>query len=622
MRIVSIGVILGAIAAPAVAEQRPDIRAVTLSTAGLAMIEAQAELGREGVRLPIRRADIDDFLKSLRLSDPSGGVPMLSMTGPGGVEDVFAALPFSPDALADLRQLVDAMIGAPVTAERRGISVSGDLMGTREVPCAQEHQRGCIAVAILGEGRGIRQILLDDATELQFSDTADQDAVARGISALRDAGRALMLDVSLTSTETTSREIGLGWLQPAPVWKTAWRAEDGADGLVLTAWAVIENTTGQDWDAVEVTLATGAIPALQAQLYDRLDAARKQADMVMAPAMMESAPMARGMAFEQAMDIAPVSMDDGDSFSRFTLSTPVTLRAGEMISLPFLRETLEDARLTLYRGGSGAVHPSIAIAFENPLPLRLPAGVVTLYEEGRGHAGDAMIPELAPGADEVIEFARDTAMQVQESQDERQVVQSGRMVDGVLVVEERQERRTSYRIEGAPDADRALTIAHPLRHGWDIQTSGGESGFDDTRFRVDVPAGEIVTQDVVEQRVTSTRVALLDLDSDALAFWSTRLPDPELRALLEEIQALRAQQADLRQEIRRQRELEAQLIEDQERLVGLIVQLGDDSPATRERRSRVDVIEREIEQARRARDAAETRQTEIENALRDLLRSS
>jgi len=622
MRIVSIGFVLGAIAAPAFADQRPEVQAVTLSTAGLVMIEAQAELGRDGVRLPIRRADINDFLKSLRLSDPSGGVPMLSMTGPGGVEDVFAALPFSPDALTDLRQLVDAMIGAPVTAERRGISVSGDLMGTREVPCAQEYQRGCIAVAVLGSGREIRQILLDDATELHFSDTTDQDAVARGIAALRDAGRALMLDVSLTSSETSPREIGLGWLQPAPVWKTAWRAEDGANGLELTAWAVIENTTGQDWDAVEVTLATGAVQALQAQLYDRLDAARKLADTTMASAMMESAPMARGMAFDSAMDIAPVSMDDGDSFSRFTLSTPVTLRAGDMISLPFLRETLEDARLTLYRGGSGATHPSIAIAFENPLPLRLPAGVVTLYEEGRGHAGDAMIPELAPGAHEVIEFARDTAMQVQESEDDTQVVQSGRMVDGVLVVEERHVRRTSYRIKGAPDADRALTISHPLRRGWDMQTSGGETGFDDTRFLVDVPADEIVTQDVVEQRITSTRVALLDLDSDALAFWSTRLPDPELRAMLEEIQTLRAQQTELRREITRQRALEAQLIEDQERLVGLIVQLGDDSPATRERRTRVDVIEREIEQARTARDYAETRQTEIEDTLRDMLRDS
>ena len=620
MRVVSVAILLGAVALPTLADQPPEIRAVTLSRAGVAMIEAQGALGPEPLTLTIRRADIDDFLKSLRLSDPAGAVPMLSMTGPGGVDDVFAALPFDPEALGDLRGLMDAMIGAPVTAERRGTRVSGEVMGTRDLPCAQETQRGCIALAVLGDTGTIRQVPLDDATELQFADASDRDAIARGLAALRQAGRALMLDVTLTSTETDPREIGLGWLQPAPVWKTAWRAEDGADGLVLTGWAVVENTTGQDWDEVELTLATGAVQALQAQLYDRLDAARKLAAPMMETALMSSAPMSRDMAFESAMDIAPVSMDDGDSFSRYTLSTPVTLRAGDVISLPFLRETLQDARLTLYRGGSGAAHPSMTIAFENPLPLRLPAGVVTLYEDGRGHAGDATLPELAPGAQAEIEFARDTAVQVDESLSETRNLQSARMVDGVLVAEERLERRTSYRIEGAPDAQRVLTISHPMRQGWDIRNAGGESGFDDTRFRIDVPAGEIVTQEVVEQRVTSTRIALLDLDQEALGLWSSRVPDAELRAMLDQFRDLRAQQTELRREAARQRQIEAELIADQDRLAGLIVQLGDDSPATRDRRARVDSIDAEINQARAARDNAEARQMEIEQELRDLLR--
>ena len=622
MRVISVAVLLGGVALPTLAEQPPEIRAVTLSRAGVAMIEAQGALGTGPMKLSIRREDIDDFLKSLRLSDPSGAVPMLSMTGPGGVDDVFASLPFGPEALGNLRGLIDAMIGAPVMAERRGISVSGELMGTRELPCTEATQRGCLAVAVLGESGAIRQIPLDDATELHFSDASDRDAIAQGLAALRGAGREKMLDVTLSSTENDRREITLGWLQPAPVWKTAWRAEDGAQGLVLTGWAVVENTTGQDWDEVELTLATGAVQALQAQLYERLEAARKLAQPMMEAALMASAPMSRGMAFESAMDIAPVSMDDGDSFSRYTLTTPVTLGAGDLISLPFLRETLQDARLTLYRGGTGSVHPSLAIAFENPLPLRLPAGIVTLYEDGRGHAGDATLPELAPGARAEIEFAQDTAIQVNETLTETQNLQTARMVDGVLLAEERLERRTSYRIEGAPDAERVLTIAHPLRQGWEIQSTGGDSGFEDTRFRVDLPAGEIVTQDVVEQRVTSTRIALLDLDQQALGFWSARVPDAELRAMLDQFRTLRAQQADLRREAERQRQIEAQLIADQERLAGLIVQLGDDSPATRERRARVDAIDAEINEARRARDQAEARQTEIEQELRELLRGA
>ena len=622
MRYLSIFLLAG-LALPARADTTVQISTVTLSTAGLALIEAEGAMGADGLRLPLRRADIDDFLKSLRVSDPAGSVPMLTMTGPGGVQDTFDALPFDPAALGDLRALLSAMIGAPVTAERRGTVLAGAIMGTRDAPCATDGQTGCASLTLRDEDGRLRQIALDDATDISFADPSDNDAIAQGLEALRASSRALLLDVTLSSTDPTPRDVALGWLQPAPVWKTAWRAEDGPEGITLSGWAVIENTTGQDWQDVSVTLATGAVRALEAQLYDRLSAQREKAAPLHEPAIM-AAPSAAGRAqmsmFEAQMDVAEVAMDDGASFSRFTLATPVSLQAGDMISLPFLSERLQEARLTLYRGGSYQPHPMIAIEFENPLPLRLPSGVVTLYEDGRGHAGDAMMPELAPGAQEVIEFARDTAMQVRESVDESNRVQSARIVDGVLVTQDRVERRTSYRIEGAPDAARVLTIAHPLRAGWEMLTPGGAARLDDTRFEIDINAGEIVTHEIVEARVIENRVALLSLDQDDLAFWVSRLPDADLQSVLSAMLDLRHEDAALRREITALDAQEAELIADQERLVRLIVQLGDDSPATRERRARVDMIEEEISATRAARQTAMARRAAIEDDLRALLR--
>jgi len=619
MRVISC-LLLTSLALPASAETFPRISAVTLSTAGLAMIEAEGALEAGGLHLPVRRADIDDFLKSLRLSDPSSAVPKLTMAGPRRLEDTFAALPFPPDALSDLRGLMDAMVGTPVEVARRGNLVAGALMGTQDTPCATEGQRGCVSLSLRLEDGTLRQFLLDEATDVRFTDAADRAAVAQGLEAMRSRARAQMVDVHLSSSDPAPRDISLGWLQPAPVWKTAWRAEDGPDGVTLTGWAVIENASAQDWEEVTLTLATGAVQALEVQLYDRLDAPRRLAAPEMEPA---HAPlMARGMMFEAEMDAAPVAMDDGESFSRFTLETPVSLQAGEMISLPFLSERLEEARLTLYRGGSGAEHPMIAIEFENPLPLRLPAGVVTLYEATRGHAGDAMLPELAPGAREVIEFARDTAVRVRESLSETRQVQSARIVDGVLVATEQLERRTTYRIEGAPDAARVLTLTHPLRDGWEVATEGAIPGFEDTRFAVDVPAGEIVSQDVLETRLTRSEVALLPLDLETLAYWTNRLPEPDLQQVLEDMQDLRREEARLREMLDDLRASEADLIADQARLVDLIVQLGDDSPATRTRRARVDEIDTEIEAMRTERANAQSRLSDITQAIRELLRES
>lgn len=618
MRALSVLVFAG-LAVPATAQTRPEIRAVTLSTAGLALIEAEASLGADGLRLPIRRADINDFLKSLRLSDPAGGVPRLTFSGPGMVQDTFAALPFGPDALGDLQALLAAMVGAPVRAVRHGTVLEGALMGTQALPCPPDLDGACTALTLRLADGTLRQIALDEATELGFLDEGDSAAIAQGLEALRAGARAQVVDVTLHSTQAGPRRVGLGWLQPAPLWKTAWRAEDGPEGVTLTGWAVIENATGQDWENISLTLATGAVQALEVQLYERLEAARKLAAPQFEPALAASPPMGREMALYADMASAPVVMEDTESFSRFTLAQPVSLRAGEMISLPFLSEALDEARLTLYTGGSGMAHPMIAIEFENPLPLRLPAGVVTLYEPGRGHAGDAMIPEMAPGAREVIEFAQDTAMRISERVQDSVQLRAGRIVNGVLEVEETLERRTAYRIEGAPLQDRMLTLLHPLQPGWQMDTEGGILGFAETRFSVAVPAGESVTHEVVETQLVRTEIGVLALEDEALAFWSGRLPDAQLRATLAALQELRREEQGLRREMARMDAQEGELLADQARLAGLVTQLGADSAATPARRARIDAIDDEILGARAARAAAQARLAEIGQEIEALV---
>lgn len=614
--------LLSGLALPASAQMQADVRAVTLSTAGLALIEAQGTLGADPLRLQVRRAEIDDFLKSLRVSDPGAGTPILTLAGPAATEDLFDSLPFEADALGDLGALIDAMIGAPLTAQRHGTTLTGVVMGTRDLPCTAAEQRNCVALVLRGEDGAVRQIALDEATDLTFTDASDRDAIAQGLEALRISARAQLLDIDLTSTTPDTRDVALSWLQPAPIWKTAWRAEDGPDGLTLTAWAVIENATGYDWSDIALTLATGAVQALRVSLYDRQDGPRNWVVRADDAPLLDMPQMARDVASEAQVTVADVTMDDSDSFSRFTLSTPVTLKAGAMMSLPFLSERLDEARLTVHHGGSGALHPMIAIAFENPLPLRLPAGIATFYEAGRGHAGDARIPELAPGARDVIEFARDTALRIQESMDEDTRIQTGRIVDGVLYATERIERRTRYRIAGAPDRDRVLTLLHPQRTGWDLVDPDGVVEFEATRFEIEVPAGDIVTREIVETREVRQEIALLPLDRAALLYWSGQIADADIRQLLTAMQQLRSEEADLRTQIARQTAQEQDLIADQERLAALIVQLGDDSPTTGTRRARVDAIDTEIDTLRTARRAAEARLSEIATELRVLVRES
>jgi len=607
------------------------INAVTLSTAGLAMIEAEGQLGVEPMRLSVARDDIDDFLKSLWVLDPAGGVPYVTMTGPGSFEDAFAHFPFGPEDVTDPVRLFGTMVGAPLVVERRGESWQGLNMGVTQRP--GEH--GTINVLNLQGDDGVLQsFVMDDALGVRFAEAADQATLTEALRAWRGAANPRRIELTLDSDNQTPREVGLVYLQNAPLWRTAWRAVDTPEGIRLIGWAVVENTTGIDWQDVRLTLATGSVRAIEAQLYARTYARREQAlEPVPAPMVPAAAPMYRGaigamaeaagapsMALQDSVASVQVTADDGDSFSRFTLETPVTLPAGQMMSVPFLSELLPDARLVLYRGGQGDLNPVIALSLENPLPLRLPAGVLTLYEDGRGHAGDAMIPELAPGATEVVDFARDTAVEVREESTNTETLREMRIVDGILTVTEDLERRITYRIEGAPDAEREVTIDHPRNPGWSVSsTTGAEERPDAWRWVVEVGAGERASLTVTERQPRLRRMGVIDMDLNTLAYWEGRAEDPQVRDLLAQIGQLRRQILEAENEQRRQAGEVQTLEREQQRLVNLIVQLGDDSQANRERRARVDAIDGAIAQAQDASEAAAQSAVELRARIAALL---
>ncbi|WP_323022146.1 DUF4139 domain-containing protein [Pararhodobacter sp.] len=608
------------------------INAVTLSTAGLAMIEAEGQLGVEPMRLSVARGDIDDFLKSLWVLDPAGGVPYVTMTGPGSFEDAFAHFPFGPEDVTDPVRLFGTMVGAPLVVERRGESWQGLNMGVTQRP--GEH--GTINVLNLqGDDGVMHSFVMDDALGVRFAEAADQATLTEALRAWRGAANPRRIELTLDSDNETPREVGLVYLQNAPLWRTAWRAVDTTEGIRLIGWAVVENTTGIDWQDVQLTLATGSVRAIEAQLYARTYARREQAlePQAAPPMVTAAAPLYRGaigamaevagapfIAMQDSMASVQVTADDGDSFSRFTLDTPVTLPAGQMMSVPFLSELLPDARLVLYRGGQGDRNPVIALSLENPLPLRLPAGVLTLYEDGRGHAGDAMIPELAPGATEVVDFARDTAVEVREESTNTETLREMRIVDGILTVTEDLERRVTYRIEGAPDAEREVTIDHPRNPGWNVSsTTGAEERPDAWRWVVAVGAGERASLTVTERQPRLRRMGVIDMDLNTLAYWEGRAEDAQVKELLAQVGQLRRQILEAENEQRRQAGEVQTLEREQQRLVSLIVQLGDDSQANRERRARVDAIDGAITEAQAASEAAAQSAVELRAQISALL---
>ncbi|MDB5375434.1 MAG: hypothetical protein JWP04_4076 [Belnapia sp.] len=439
-----------ALSTAALADELP-VRAVTLSNAGLVQIERAGSLPPGAVisfRAPVE--DIDDVLKTLVLRDAASGTTG-DTTGGSVVEGIrlpaqdleteaFRSLPLRPADFENRASLLRALRGHLVEA--------GGSAG--RLADAEEAEAG-LKVSLI-TAQGLRLLLLREGEEVRLADTALAARIARAAEALAAARTAdeRLVEIRLGGA-TAAREVGFATVTGAPLWKPSWRLviPDGDGEARLQGWAVVENRSGADWEAVRLSLVSGNPAAYRQALYTPIRVERPELPVRAAeqlrvtadtgarpappppapapgpaPAMAAMAPAGRAMRLEaQEMEtrqaprfveqVAAVPAATAASSAgrvAFTLPAPVSIRSGETANLPFL-----DARLPAERvwwvQDLAARNPLNAVRLRNSSGQTLPDGLAAVYgasgAEAGAYLGDAEIRAVAPGDQRLLAFARD-----------------------------------------------------------------------------------------------------------------------------------------------------------------------------------------------------------------------
>ncbi|WP_419898378.1 hypothetical protein [Roseomonas sp. USHLN139] len=432
---------LAQVPAPEIAAVELPVRAVTLSSSGLAQIERSGTLPA-GAPIAFRAplGDIDDLLKSLVVSDPVGSVVGLRLPARDLAAEAFQGLPVTADDFASRAALLTALRGQQVEVAGQ----SGRLAG------AQETEKG-LRVTLLTP-TGLTPLLLEEGVSVRFTDPSLAQRLERAAEAVAAGAGAdqRRIEIAMRSGRMRAgqdRAVSLTYVAGAPLWKPSWRLLAPPAGAPaearLQGWAVVENRSGADWNQIRLSLVEADSAAFRQPLYEPLmvprielplrmaEALRPQADsgarpappppppMAMAPApIAPSGPMLRrerAAAAEAAMPApaelaAPALAAASAGRVAFTLPEPVTLRGGETANLPFL-----DARLPAERvwwvQDQAARHPLQALRLTNNGNAILPAGLAAVFgtvgAEAGAFLGDAEIRAMAPGETRLLAFARD-----------------------------------------------------------------------------------------------------------------------------------------------------------------------------------------------------------------------
>ena len=88
------------------------------------------------------------------------------------------------------------------------------------------------------------------------------------LAALTGARSQDKRSVYIDSTDSKSRDVQADYIMPMPAWKSSYRLLFADNGQpTLEGWAIVDNTTGEDWTNVHFSLVSGKPISFISQLY-------------------------------------------------------------------------------------------------------------------------------------------------------------------------------------------------------------------------------------------------------------------------------------------------------------------------------------------------------------------
>src|SRR6202023_2288547 len=115
----------------------------------------------------------------------------------------------------------------------------------------------------------IREVEVTPAMSVRLADTGLHGEMNRYLSLLASEREQDLRRMTLAATGSGERQLFLSYISEVPVWKTTYRlvlTSNAVKKPLLQGWAIVDNTVGEDWNNVELSLVAGAPQSFIQQL--------------------------------------------------------------------------------------------------------------------------------------------------------------------------------------------------------------------------------------------------------------------------------------------------------------------------------------------------------------------
>ena len=298
---------------PQAAPSTLPVRQVTLFTSGVSYTERGGSVdGDATVPLLFRTTQINDILKSMILLDSNGQVQPATYATRDSVSRALQSFAVDVSSTIRLEDILNRLHGASVSVQSPGKpAVTGQIIGVEQRRVGGDDAKPLNAPYLnLFTDSGLTSLRLDGEQAIRFLDAhlnkEFRDALTLIASGSDDTKRQVMLHFAGNG----KREVRVAYVSEAPLWKMSYRLMlDGTEGAkpalppkagtlkplpksakssssgkadaqgkqeqangkpYIQGWAVVENTSDEDWQNVRLSLVSGRPVSFIQDLYQPL----------------------------------------------------------------------------------------------------------------------------------------------------------------------------------------------------------------------------------------------------------------------------------------------------------------------------------------------------------------
>jgi hypothetical protein len=254
------------------------IKQVILFNSGVGYFQREGDVqGDARIDLSFPTSEVNDLLKSLVLQDlGKGRISTVNYDSQDPIDKILRSFALDLNNNPSFAQILNQARGEKIELnlldKDKQLKLTGAIVGMeiKRKPAGKD-QVVDAEYLNLSDDSGLHSIPLDAILGVRFLNPLLESEFQRALRVLASSHDTQKKVVSLGFSGQGKRAVRVGYVVERPIWKTTYRLRIEPDGKVsLQGWALVENTSDDDWNDVRMVLVSGRPISFKMNLYEPL----------------------------------------------------------------------------------------------------------------------------------------------------------------------------------------------------------------------------------------------------------------------------------------------------------------------------------------------------------------